>query len=324
MSGIAKTRHCQTNRLTTLLQDARAATISIASAPVSWGIMESVEPPSEYPYSRVLDEMAKAGYAGTELGPYGFLPSGAAKLREELDKRSLTLCSAFVAILLGNKAARSEGLAQVLTTARLVSAVGCRLLILSDAISAERCAVAGRRDEANRLSWTEAEWKDVFSAVSEVVYRCREFGVQLAFHHHVGTHVETSEEVDRLLASFSPKDLGLCLDTGHCVYGGGAPARLLESYADRIRCVHFKDIDGADLEGARRQRLDFYEAVRQGVFAPLGQGVVDFAKILALLRGCSFSGWIVVEQDVLAGGARASNPLENAVAGRKFLKTLGY
>ena len=268
--------------------------------------------------------MAKAGYAGTELGPYGFLPSGAAKLREELDKRSLTLCSAFVAILLGNKAARSEGLAQVLTTARLVSAVGCRLLILSDAISAERCAVAGRRDEANRLSWTEAEWKDVFSAVSEVVYRCREFGVQLAFHHHVGTHVETPEEVDRLLASFSPKDLGLCLDTGHCVYGGGAPARLLESYADRIRCVHFKDIDGADLEGARRQRLDFYEAVRQGVFAPLGQGVVDFAKILALLRGCSFSGWIVVEQDVLAGGARASNPLENAVAGRKFLKTLGY
>lgn len=76
--------------------------MSIASAPVSWGIMESVEPPSEYPYSRVLDEIAKAGYAGTELGPYGFLPSDAAKLREELNKRSLTLCSAFVAIPLGN------------------------------------------------------------------------------------------------------------------------------------------------------------------------------------------------------------------------------
>lgn len=319
MSGIRKS-----NRLNTLQQGPRATAISIASAPVSWGIMESVEPPSEYPYSRILDEIGKAGYAGTELGPYGFLPTDAAKLREELDKRGLTLCSAFVAIPLGNKAARSEGLAQILTTARLVSATGCRLLILSDAISAERCAVAGRREEANRLSWTEAEWEDVFSAVSEVVYRCREFGVRLAFHHHVGTHVETPEEVDRLLASFSPNDLGLCLDTGHCVYGGGAPARLLESYADRIRCVHFKDIDGEHLEGARRQRLDFYEAVRHGVFTPLGQGVVDFAKILALLRGCSFSGWIVVEQDVLAGGARASNPLENAVAGRQFLKTLGY
>lgn len=280
--------------------------------------MESVEPPSGYPYSRVLDEIAKAGYAGTELGPYGFLPSDAAKLKEELDKRSLNLCSAFVAIPLGNKAARSEGLAQVLTTARLVSAVGCRLLILSDTISGERCAVAGRREEANRLSWAEAEWKDVFSAVSEGVYRCREFGVQLAFHHHVGTHVETPEEVDRLLTPFSPKDLGLCLDTGHCVYGGGEPAQLLERYVDRIRCVHFKDIDGERLEGACRQRLGFYEAVRQGVFVPLGQGVVDFAKILALLRGCSFSGWIVVEQDVLAGGPRASNPLENASPAANF------
>ena len=319
MSGKGKN-----NQLNTLDQGPQAAAISIASAPVSWGIMESVEPPSEYPYARVLNEIDSAGYAGTELGPYGFLPSDPAKLREELDKRGLTLCSAFVAIPLGSKTARSEGLAQVLTTARLVSAVDCHLLILSDKISAERCRVAGRREEANCLSWTEAEWKDVFSAVSEVVDRCREFGVRLAFHHHVGTHVETPEEVDRLLASFSPNDLGLCLDTGHCVYGGGAPARLLESHADRIRCVHFKDIDGERLEGARRQRLDFYEAVRQGVFAPLGQGVVDFARIIALLRGCRFSGWIVVEQDVLAGGARASNPLENAVAGRKFLKALGY
>ena len=147
MKGIAKT-----NNLGAVLQDASAAAMFIASAPVSSGIMESVEPPSEYPYSRVLDEIAKAGYAGTELGPYGFLPLNAAKLKEELNKRSLTLCSAFVAIPLGNKAARHEGLDQVLTTARLVSAGGCRLLILSDAISANRCAAAGRRHEANRLS----------------------------------------------------------------------------------------------------------------------------------------------------------------------------
>jgi inosose dehydratase len=298
--------------------------MSIASAPVSWGIMESVEPPSEYPYSRVLNEIAKAGYAGTELGPYGFLPSDSAKLSEELNKRGLALCSAFVAIPLGTRAARSEGMSQVFLTASLISAVGCRLLVLSDAISADRCAAAGRRDEANRLSWTEAEWQDVYSVVSEVIGRCRDFGVRVAFHHHVGTNVETPEEVDRFLASFPGSDLGLCLDTGHCVYGGGEPAQLLERYADRIRCVHLKDIDAERLDGARRQRLDFYEAVRYGVFAPLGQGVIDFAKILALLRDSSFSGWIVVEQDVLAGGAGTAKPFVNAVAGREFLRTLGY
>src|SRR5436853_7774387 len=97
------------------------------------------------------------------------------------------------------------------------------------------------------------------------------------------------------------------------------PSQLLERYADRIHCAHFKDIDGERLEDARRQQLDFYEAVHQGVFAPLGQGVVDFAKILALLSGCSFSGWIVVEHDVLAGGERALISLEEEVAGREFL-----
>lgn len=295
----------------------------VASAPVSWGIMESVDPPSEYPYSRVLDEIAKAGYAGTELGPYGFLPSDAAQLTEELNRRGLALCSAFVAIPLGTSAAHQEGLARVALTARLVSAADCRLLILSDAISADRCAVAGRRDEANRLSWTAAEWKDVFSVVRAVLDCCREFSVRVAFHHHVGTHVETPEEVETLLTS-SASDLGLCLDTGHYVYGGGEPVQLLERYANRIRCVHLKDIDGERLEDARRQRLDFYQAVRRGVFAPLGQGVVDFAKILAKLRDYKFSGWMVVEQDVLAGGARAASPFVNAVAGREFLRTLGY
>src|SRR2546429_9688928 len=117
MSGIA-----ESNRLSTLHQSARAAAMSIASAPVSWGIMESVEPPSQYPYSRVLDEIAKAGYAGTELGPYGFLSSDAAKLREELNKPSLTLSSAFVAIPLGNRPARIDGHPQVLRAAGPVTA----------------------------------------------------------------------------------------------------------------------------------------------------------------------------------------------------------
>ena len=105
--------------------------------------------------------------------------------------------------------------------------------------------------------------------------------MRVAFHHHVATHVETPEEVDRFLGSFSPRDLGLCLDTGHSVYGGGDPAQLLERYGERIRCVHPEE-------------------------------------------DCSFNGWMVVEQDVLAGGAGAANPFVNAVAGREVLRTLDY
>src|SRR5947208_15215209 len=125
MSGIA-----ESNRLSTLHQSARAAAMSIASAPVSWGIMESVEAPSEYPYSRVLDEIAKAGYAGTELGPYGFLPTDPAALCNELEQRKLTLCSAFVAIPLADKAAIVPGLEHVERTAKLISGMDRQLVSL--------------------------------------------------------------------------------------------------------------------------------------------------------------------------------------------------
>jgi inosose dehydratase len=145
----------------------------------------------------------------------------------------------------------------------------------------------------------------------------------VAFHHHVGTHVETPQEIDRLFSLFSPEELGLCLDTGHCVYGGGDPIVVLARHIGRLRCLHLKDVDGVRLEEVRRQQLDFYAAVRRGVFAPLGQGVVDFSQLLNLVRKHGFQGWIVVEQDVLAGGGNGTSPLANAVAGRTFLKQMG-
>lgn len=298
--------------------------IRVASAPVSWGILESVELPLEYAYARVLDEIAQAGYSGTELGPYGYLPTDPNKLRRELERRSLTLCSAFVALHLENTVAHGAGFAHVTRTAQLISQVGCRLLVLSDEISPDRCATAGRVDEANRISWNETEWKTAEKAIRKVVECSAELGLQVAFHHHVGTHVETPEEVNRLFSLFSPEELGLCLDTGHCAYGGGDPVALLERYIGRVRCVHLKDVDARRLQEVREQRLDFYAAVRQGVFVPLGQGMVNISRVLALLRERNFDGWVVVEQDVLAGRWQATSPLANVTVGREFLRTLGF
>ena len=140
--------------------------IRVASAPINWGIMEHVELPADYPWGRVLDEIKASGYTGTELGPYGFLPTDSAQLRSELDKRSLTLCSAFVDIELGNTSALADGLAFVARSAQLISQAGARLLILSDKILPDRNAVAGRRDEANQISWNDAQWRTAASAIS--------------------------------------------------------------------------------------------------------------------------------------------------------------
>ena len=112
--------------------------IQVANAPISWGIMEHVEYPKEYPYARVLDELAEAGYRGTELGPYGFLPTDPAVLRKELDKRSLTLCSAFIDLELGSAVAQKEAFEYLERSAKLISAAGAKLLILSDRITPER------------------------------------------------------------------------------------------------------------------------------------------------------------------------------------------
>ena len=297
--------------------------IRAASAPVSWGIMEHVEYPADYPYSRVLDEIAAAGYSGTELGPYGFLPAQPAGLRGELAKRSLTLCSAFLDIELGNPAAHQASLAEVDRSASLISAAGARLLVLSDRITPARSAVAGRRFDANQISWSSAEWQAAAMAIREVIARCKAAGLKVAFHHHAGTHVETPEEIDRLFSLFPADELGLCLDTGHYVYGGGDAVTFLEKQVSRVWCVHLKDVYDAKLAEARRERMNLHTAVRHGIYAPLGKGNIDFSRILAILKDGYYDGWVVVEADVLPGGVGADAPLANAIAGREYLRRLG-
>jgi len=297
--------------------------MKIANAPVSWGVMENMPLPEGYTPDRVLDEIAQAGYSGTELGPYGFLPTVANELKAALAKRKLTLCSAFIEMDLGNAAKLESGIATVLTSAKLISEAGAKLVVLADEITPARNAAAGRRELCNSLSWSEAEWKNAKIAVARVIEECRKLGLRVSFHNHAGTHVETPEEVDRLFSMFYASELGLCLDTGHYVYGGGDVVAYLEKHVGRVWCVHLKDVYEDKLDDARRQKLDFHDAVRHGVFAPLSKGDIDFSRVLSLLKKGNFDGWIVVEADVLPGGVGADAPFPNAIAARKFLREQG-
>jgi len=285
--------------------------------------MEHVELPADYPYGRVLDEIAESGYSGTELGPYGFLPTESAVLRRDLEKRSLILCSAFIDVELGNPSAHEAGLADVSRSAKLISEAGAKLLVLSDKITPARNATAGRRRDANQISWNDVEWKAAAKAIREVIARCKAVGLRLAFHHHAGGHVETPEEVDRLFSLFPANELGLCLDTGHYIYGGGDAVAFLERQVSRVWCVHLKDVYEAKANEARRAKMNFHQAVRHGIFAPLGKGSVDFPRVISLLQNGHYDGWVVVEADVLQGGVGADAPLANAIAGREYLRRLG-
>lgn len=285
-----------------------------ANAPVSWGIMEveGWSPPLDY--TEFLDELRKAGYQGTELGPYGYMPPDAEELGGQLKRRSLALISAFVPLQLKDI---EPDLEPVEAVGRLLSDLGAHHLVLADALWPEREAVAGRVPETS-VRLTDREWEIVARNTRAACEVAGELGLRCVFHHHAGTYIETPEEVSRLLAM---TDVGLCLDTGHYVYGGGDPVEAVKLFGKRVGYLHFKDVDPGRLKYARERRLGFLDGVRAGVFCELGKGCVRFQELLAELDRIGYDGWAVVEQDVDPSGNSARKPFDSAVASREYLRT---
>jgi inosose dehydratase len=147
-----------------------------------------------------------------------------------------------------------------------------------------------------------------------------ETALRTVFHGHCGGYVETPAEIDELMARTDPALLGLCLDTGHVVYGGGDPIEVLSRHAARVWHVHFKDCDPAVASAARAAGLGYLTAVRSRLFCELGAGTVDFAAVVAALQRQAYDGWIVVEQDVFPG---SGTPAGSARRSREFLRRLG-
>ncbi len=294
----------------------------IGNAPVSWGIFEIAGLSASIPYSRVLDEIAAAGYEGTELGPWGYYPTDPNRLRAELLSRGLALASAFCPVDLSDPREYQAAEAQVLQVADLLQALGTHEIILADPLRPARAACAGRAGPADEMA--PAAWQATVDGLNRIGNVLEDRGLAVVFHHHTATYVETRREIDRLLEATDPETIGLCLDTGHAVYGGANPVELLQRWGDRVRYVHLKDVDPRALERARAGGLDYEAGVRGGVFCPLGEGCVDFAGVFAGLREIGYQGWLIVEQDVVideSTGA-ALSPLAAARRSREFLRNL--
>lgn len=299
------------------------AKIQVANAPCSWGVLEFDLAGEAAGYVQVLDEMAEAGYAGTELGDWGFMPTESDKLRAELDARGLKLLAAFVPVALKDASAHAQGEEVALRTARLLAETAgenCFIVLADDNGTVEaRTQKAGRITPA--LGLDDMQWQ-IFAEGANRIARAvhAEAGLRTVFHHHCAGYVETPGEVQQMLSLTDPAVLGLCLDTGHYVYGGGDPLTALDKYADRIWHVHFKDCHPRIAAQAREEGWDYFEAVRRGVFCELGQGSVDFPAIVESLVLMGYDGWVVVEQDVLPS---MGTPLESARRNREYLASLG-
>jgi inosose dehydratase len=295
--------------------------IRVGNAPVSWGVYEADRP--NPPFGRILDEIAGAGYEGTELGPYGYLPTEADALGRELKARRLGLGSSFVALPLEDASRRRASVEHALRVGRLLATQGVEEVILADDEDPARARIAGRVPEGGGAGWSDAQWREATATIAAVGRALRdEAGLRVVVHHHAGTFVETPAEIDRLLATTDPDLVGLLLDTGHCVYGGGDPLDVLKRHRGRVRYLHLKDARESELRHVRTSEVSMSEAWQRGVFCPLGEGVVDFPRVIEMLRGHGYSGWLIVEQDVVpdAQGRLEPDPSDSARKSRVYLR----
>jgi inosose dehydratase len=288
---------------------------------VSWAVYEAGRPnPS---YATVLDAIAAAGYEGTELGPYGYLPTDPGALRRELESRHLALGSSFVPLPLEDSAARGRSVEAALRVGRLLATQGVSEVIIADDEDVARTARAGRIPGDGSAGWTDAQWREAVATLHAAARALRdELRMRVVVHHHAGTFLETPAEVDRLMASTDADLVNLLLDTGHAAYGGDDAVDVVRRHGDRIRYVHLKDVRADELERVRATDASMSEAWARGVFCPLGDGVVDFPRLIESLRGRGYSGWVIVEQDVVpdANGRLHPEPSTSARLSRAYLR----
>jgi inosose dehydratase len=282
----------------------------IAGAPISWGVCEVPGWGYQLPPARVLAEMHDVGIAATELGPDGFLPSDPGAMADVLTRHDLQAIGGFTPLLL--HVPGQDPVPDVEKLLQTYAATGSDVLVLS--------AVTGLDGYDERPELDPDGWRTLLGNLDRLDALATEHGVKAVLHPHVGTMVENGAEVQRVLEGSS---IALCLDTGHLLIGGTDPAELTRQAPHRIAHTHVKDVDLGLARQVQSGRRTYTEAVRQGIYRPVGHGDVDFTAIVGHLRAEGYPGWYVLEQDtILAEEPRGEGPLTDVRTSVAALRTL--
>jgi inosose dehydratase len=289
-------------------------TIRVGTAPVNWNNSDVPDWRERTPFPDILDEMAAAGYAGTEHDRQ--FPDDPAAMREALASRGLELCASYQWVRFSAEQGIEDDLASVDAILEMLGAVGCRTLVVADAMTPERKSIAGRVPADGSAGLDAAGWARLAQNLTRVAERAGQRGIRTTYHNHVGSYVESPEECARLVELLPETGARLCFDTGHYAYGGGDATAFVREHSSLIGHLHLKDVNPDILAQARSSGWSFTEALRKVIFCPFGDGVVDIPAIVEALRRAEFDGWVVVEQDTCAG-----DPTARAAANREYLRS---
>lgn len=258
----------------------------IAAAPISWGVCEVPGWGFQLTPERVLAEMRDLGVAATEFGPDGFLPTTPADKAKKLADFGLRAVGGFVPIVLHDESA--DPVPAIEAELESFVAAGATCLVLS--------ADTGQIGYDSRPTLSEQQWSTLLLNLDRLAEVAAERGIIASIHPHVGTLVESTEDVNRVLAGST---IGLCLDTGHLLIGGTDPVDLAVRHSARIAHVHLKDVRLGLAESVQRGDLSYTEAVGRGLYTPLGAGDIDLATIVTSLERAGYEGYYVLEQDTI-------------------------
>ncbi len=261
----------------------------IAGAPISWGVCEVAGWGYQLDAHTVLTQMRDLGLAATELGPDGFLPEEPAAKADLLASYRLRAVGGFLPAVLHDPG--HDPLPEVDRFIDGCLATGGDVVVLA--------AGTGVEGYDERPALDARGWDLLLDRLDAVSEHAATRGVVVALHPHVGTMVETGEETERVVAG---SGVGLCIDTGHLLVGGGDPVALAAAHPGRVVHVHLKDVDAAVAARVRAGEVSYGEAVRDGMFRPLGDGDVDIAAMVRTLESAGYAGWYVLEQDVMLDG----------------------
>lgn len=285
--------------------------------PINWVGEDVKEHGADTTYEQILDDIQALGLKGTEMGRK--YPTDIAVLKQELDKRGISLVSQWKSVLFSDPAYQDEELKAYRKHAQFLKEMGSTVISTAEVGGSLHFDPRRSPNEKEVLRLDEAGWQSLAEGLNLAGAIAQEYGLKLTYHHHGGTVVESPEEIDKLMELTDPSLVYLLFDTGHAYYGGADPLTVLRKHEKRIAYIHLKDIRQAVLDEARAEKVDFVTCIRKGVFTVPGDGCIDFAPIFEELLSQGYTGWAMLEGEQ---DPAAHNPYEYAKQALQHIESL--
>ncbi|QHE51704.1 myo-inosose-2 dehydratase [Pontibacillus sp. HMF3514] len=291
-------------------------TIKLGIAPIGWTNDDLPELGGDIPFEQCVSEMALAGFEGTEVG--NKYPHNRDELNNALTLRNLKVASAWFSAFTTTEPLENT-IEEFIKHRDFLHDMGAKVIVVSEQGHSIQHKDVSLFDE--KPIFTEEEWDLLAEGMNKLGALAKEKGMEVVFHHHMGTGVQTTQEVDRLMEMTDPNLVHLLYDTGHLYFSGEDPLIVLKQHLHRIKHVHLKDVRQSVARSIQENNKSFLEAVKEGVFTVPGDGVIDFEPIFSILAEAEYHGWFVVEAEQ---DPELANPLQYALSAREYIyKTAG-